>query len=57
MAEAVNGIFVVASAITKNDPFVLRKSDPHREHGLARANELFVTDSSIIHAEGVPVRK
>jgi hypothetical protein len=27
------------SAITKNDPFVLRKSDPHREHHLARAND------------------
>src|SRR5689334_12018926 len=28
-----------ASPLTKNDPFALTKSDPHREHDLARAND------------------
>lgn len=28
-------------AITKNDPFVLRKTDPHREQDLARAKGCF----------------
>lgn len=42
-----------ASALMKNDPFLLTKSDPHREHDLARANDRSCLYVCIIHAEGV----
>jgi hypothetical protein len=39
------------SALGKNDPFVLTKSDPHQEHDLPVGKE----GSDIIHAVGVRV--
>ena len=35
----VGGRRKLFSALTKNDPFVLTKSDSQREHDLARAND------------------
>jgi hypothetical protein len=40
----------LASALAKNNPFVLSKNDPHEEQDLAQCKR---TRSSIIHAEGV----
>ena len=46
----IDSTTAAASALAKNDQFVLSKSDPHEEQDLARCKP---TRSSIIHAEGV----
>jgi NADPH:quinone reductase-like Zn-dependent oxidoreductase len=45
-----NAISTKPSALAKNDPFVLSKSDPHEEQDLAQCKRM---SSTIIHAEGV----
>jgi hypothetical protein len=49
-ARALVHVLEEASALAKNDQFVLSKSDPHEEQDLAQCKP---TRSSIIHAEGV----
>jgi hypothetical protein len=45
----------VASALAKNDPFLLVKSDPHLEHDLPQGKAgLSLWTLDIIHAAGVP---